>query len=112
MCRALKVLCGAESRERLAELKRATVSTNWELVGGANSIEQLTSELTSWRPDVVVLDAAMGAGAVSAVRSVLERARIVTVGSALAGADEEAASLEDIRAAVLGLPRPGGPVRG
>jgi hypothetical protein len=37
--------------------------------------------------------------------------RVVSVGS-LAGADEEAASLEEVRAAILGLPRPGGPVRG
>ena len=35
MCRALKVLCAAEGRERLAVLKRASVGARWELVGGA-----------------------------------------------------------------------------
>lgn len=111
MCRALKVLCAAPGRDRLAELKRAAVSTNWELVGGAASLEELAGQLESWRPDVVVLDSNLGAEAVAAVRSLLDRARIVTVGSAVAGADDVAASLDEVRAAVLGLPRPGGPVR-
>ena len=110
MCRALKVLCVAPGRERLGELKRATVSTNWELVGGAASLEEVAAQAESWSPDVVVIDAEMGLEAVDAVRSKLERARIVSVGGPLPGADDVAASLEDVRAAVLGLPRPGGPV--
>jgi hypothetical protein len=111
VCRALKVLCAAPSRDRLGELKRATVSTNWELVGGAASGEEVRDQIESWRPDVLVIDAALGAEAVSAARSVADRLRVVSVGSALDGADEVATSLEDVRAAVLGLPRPGGPVR-
>jgi hypothetical protein len=111
MCRALKVLCAAPTRDRLTELKRATVSTNWELVGGVSSLEGLEEQLTSWHPDVVVIDADLGEESIGAVRAVLERVRIVSVGSAMPGSDDAAASLEDIRAAVLGLPRPGGPVR-
>jgi len=111
MCRALKVLCAAPGRDRLGQLKRATVSTNWELVGGAASIEEVREQIDSWRPDVVVFDAALGPEAVETARAALDRVRIVTVGSAIVGADDVAASLDEVRAAVLGLPRPGGPIR-
>jgi chemotaxis response regulator CheB len=111
MCRALKVLCAASGRDRLIELKKATVSTNWELVGGAPSLEELPGQLESWRPDVVVIDETLGADAVTAVRSALDRVRVVVVGTSIEGADDTAASFDDVRAAVLGLPKPGGPVR-
>jgi hypothetical protein len=107
----LKVLCVAQGRDRLVELKKATVSTNWELVGGVASIEDLPAQLESWRPDVVVIDEPLGREGIPAVRGLMDRVRLVVVGGAVDGADGAAASLEDVRNAVLGLPRPGGPVR-
>ena len=59
-----------------------------------------------WR----ILDAGLGPGIVGRVRAVAGGVRVVAVGPA-AGADQEVAALEDLRDAVLGLPRPGGPVR-
>ena len=44
-----------------------------------------------------------------AARAARERARVVSIGPT-DGADEVVGSLEEIRAAVRGLPRPGGPV--
>ena len=111
MCRALKVLCAAVTADRLAELKRATVSVHWELAGGATSLSELLLQLDAERPDVVVIHQGLGQEAAAAVRRLDQRVRIVGVGG-LAGADQNAASLGDIREAILSLPRPGGPVRG
>jgi Mrp family chromosome partitioning ATPase len=111
MCRALKILCAATSAEGLAELKRAAVSAQWELVGGALSIEQLGEQLDRYNPDVVVADAGLGPGTVDAVRAARLPVRLVAVGS-LPGADEAAESTDEVRDAILGAPRPGGPVRG
>ena len=102
MCRALKILCAAPTRERLAEIKRATVSVNWELVGGATSLDELGVQIAEWTPDVVVLDKGLGSVAEARAREAKERLRIVVV---------EAADAESIRQAILGLPQPGGPVR-
>jgi hypothetical protein len=110
MCRALKVLCAAADRERLGELKRASVGARWELTGGAASLEELHRQIGEFEPDVVVVDAALGPEALGVVRAVRRTARLVSLGS-LPGADAEAAELDDVRAAILGLPRPGGPVR-
>ena len=111
MCRALRVLCAARSPERLAELKGATVSSIWELVGGSTSVGELARQVAELGPDVVVVDGAMGEGAVAAARAARERTRIVSVGPT-DSADEVVANLEEIRAAVLRLPRPGGPILG
>jgi hypothetical protein len=110
MCRALKLLCAAAGRERLMELKRAAAGATWELVGGAASEQELTGHLAEWRPDIVVLDAALGAAAVAAIRAGRATARIVSVGR-LEGVDAVADSLEGVRQAVLGVPKPRGPVR-
>ena len=111
MCRALKVLCAAGDRERLAELKRAAVGTHWELVGGASSVEELERQMAEFEPDVVVVDAGLGDQAVDSVRGAGGRpARLVAVGR-LARADAQASEMGEVRAAILGLPRPGGPVR-
>lgn len=110
MCRALRVLCAAADAGRVAELKRATVSTNWELVGGASSLDELVEQLGEWQPDVVVIDAGLGPDAASQARKARPTVRIVSLGS-LSGADEEATSLDELKPAILGLPRPGGPVR-
>jgi orotidine-5'-phosphate decarboxylase len=111
MCRSLKVLCAATGRERLTELKLATVSANWELVGGVASASELPAELDQWRPEVIVIEPGLGSDVVAMIRSRLAGARVVAAGGPVPGADEVATSLEEIREAVLGLPRPGGPVR-
>ena len=108
MCRALKVLCAAASRERLAEMKRATVSVNWELVGGAMSIEELTEQVALHNPDVVVVDQTLGAPALDAVAATRPLVRLISVGE-VSGADTR--SLDGVRDAILGI-HPGGPVRG
>jgi hypothetical protein len=109
MCRAVKVLCAAAGSERLAELKRAAVAAEWELVGGAASLDELATQLEDRRPDVLVLDASLGDESVLRAREAQPGVRIVGIGP-LAGADD-VATLEVVRAAILGLPRPGGPVR-
>jgi hypothetical protein len=73
-------------------------------------MEALEGQVTEWQPDVVVIDAQLGEVAVAALRRIRPSIRIVSLGS-LSGADAEAPSQEDVRAAILGLPRPGGPVR-
>jgi chemotaxis response regulator CheB len=102
MCRALKILCAAPTPERLAELKRATVTVHWELIGGATSVDELAAQIEEWNPDVVVLDKGFGSDGEARARKVKETVRIVVV---------EAADAESIRQAILGLPQPGGPVR-
>ena len=119
MCRALKVLCAAPGHDELAALKRAVVSVHWELVGGATTLAHLDEQVRGWSPDVVVVDGSFGPEGVKLVRGARPSARIVTVGEpgrtppspGSEGPDEWASSLEDIRNVVLGLPRPGGPVR-
>ena len=102
MCRVLKILCAAPTPERLAELKRATATVHWELVGGATSVDELASQIEEWNPDVVVLDEGFAPDAEARAREVRETLRIVVV---------EGADAELVRQAILGLPQPGGPVR-
>jgi hypothetical protein len=73
-------------------------------------MQALEAQVSEWHPDVVVVDADLGERAVAALRRIQPSIRIVAVGS-LSGADAEALSMDDVRAAILGLPRPGGPVR-
>jgi len=112
MCRSLKVLCVASGSDRLGALKRAAVSASWELAGGVADVRDLASQLDSRRPDVVVLDEGMGEEALTLVRAALPLARVVIVGEPLPGADGVAPSDAEVRDAILGMPRPGGPVRG
>jgi hypothetical protein len=111
MCRSLRVLCAAPDVERLSSLKRATAAAQWEVVGGATSVAGLAADLRSWTPDVVVVDGALGPEFFAAAREARPGARLVAVGGEVDGADAVAASLEDVRSAILGIPRPGGPVR-
>jgi hypothetical protein len=109
-CRALQVLCAAANAERLDALKRAAVAAEWELVGGAVSLEELLVDLSERRPNVVVLDASLGQDAAIRAREVLPQARIVSVGR-MPGADALASGLPGVRAAIMGVPdglgRPG-----
>ncbi len=109
MCRALLVLCVAEDPEALAALKRATVSADWELAPGATSVEEALRQLREGRPHVVVVFGGFD-GFVASAREAYPGLRIVTDRD-LPGATVVATSLEEVRGAVKGLPRPGGPVR-
>ena len=103
-CRALTVLCAAADPARLAAIKRATVAAEWEVVGGAVSLDELLAALEDERPNVVVLDAGLGHDAAIRAREVLPGARIVSVGP-LPGVDAVAASLEGVRDAIVGARR-------
>jgi hypothetical protein len=109
VCRALKVLCVAGTREELAALKRAAVSADWELAPGAFTEDEALAQLRDERSHIVVAFGDLG-GFVAAARQAYPALRIVTDRD-LPGATVVATSLEEVRDAVKGLPRPGGPVR-
>jgi chemotaxis response regulator CheB len=102
-CRALTILCAAADRARLAAIKRAAVAAEWEVVGGAVSLDELLTALEEVRPNVVVLDAALGQDAAIRAREILPQARIVGVGP-VPGVDAVASTLAGIRDAILGRP--------
>ncbi len=110
MCRALKVLCAAPGHERLTELKYAAVSKEYELTGGATDAEELLRQIDELEPDAVVVTAEL-AGAIEAVRAAHPSLRIVAVGAEAEAADDWVEDVQEVRSAVLGLRRPGGPVR-
>ena len=103
MCRALRVLCAAGDDGRLAELKRASVGVHWELVGGATSERELVEQAAEWDPDVVVIDGELGPEVADRFRAASPRARVIMAGPGI--------DAGDIRASILGVPGPGGPVR-
>lgn len=109
MCRALKVLCVASDAEALAALKRASVSADWELAPGATTEAEALAQLDEERPHFVV---AFGdfESFVTEARASHPLLRIVADRD-LPGATAVATSLEEVRGALKGLPRPGGPVR-
>jgi hypothetical protein len=109
VCRALKVLCVAPDRVRIAALKRAAVSAAWELTPGATTEDAARAQLESERPHVLVVFGDF-AGVVAKAREAYPFIRIVADRD-LPGATVIAASLEEVRGAVKGLPRSGGPVR-
>jgi hypothetical protein len=108
VCRALKVLCVAEDEAALTALKRATVSADWELAPGATDAAEALRQLHAERPHVVVAFGPFEAF-VERAREALPAVRIVADRD-LPGATVVATSLEEVRGAVLGRPRPGGPV--
>jgi hypothetical protein len=110
MCRALKVLCVASDDGSLMALKTATVSAEWELTPGATDLRSALDQIDAERPHVMV---AFGSfeDLVAMAREGFPGMRIVTDRDA-PGATVVAASLDEVRSVVLGLPRPGGPVGG
>jgi DNA-binding NarL/FixJ family response regulator len=108
VCRALKVLCVAADPMALAELKRASVSMEWELVGGATDEAEALRQLHEERPHVVVVFGpferfvALALEAYPALRVVADRD--------LAGASAVVLSAAEVRAEVLGRSRPGGSI--
>lgn len=108
MCRALKVLCVAGDPTKLAELKRATVSAEWELAPGATTEEEALRQLHVERPHVLV--------AFGSFPSLVERAReaypfLRVVSDRASPGAVAVSSLEQVRAAVKPSDGPGGPVR-
>ena len=108
MCRALKVLCIAEDPGALAALKRAAISADWELTPGATAPEEAVRQLHEERPHVIV---AFGPfeGFVAKALEAYPALRVVSDRD-VPGAATVVGSLEEVRSAVLGRPRPG-PVR-
>ncbi|MGH2590321.1 MAG: hypothetical protein ACRDGW_05930 [Actinomycetota bacterium] len=109
MCRALKVLCVAENGPALAALQRAAVSADWELARGATNGSDALRQLHEERPHVVVVFGPFE----GFIRSAIEAYPSIRVVAdrELPGASVVVGSLEDVRGAVMGRPRPGGPVR-
>lgn len=108
MCRALKVLCAAGDPGRLAELKRLAVSTAWEVVGGALSLEDLLRQVVERDPDVVVFHPGLPGDVEERVSNAKPTVRLVS--SALVEDGNSAARREALSAAILGLRGPKGPV--
>ena len=108
MCRALKVMCVAVDPPSLVALKNATVSAEWELTPGATNEPDAVGQLDSERPHILV---AFGpfARLVALARERFPGMRIVT-DRAAPGATAVAASLEEVRGLIKGIPRPGGPI--
>jgi hypothetical protein len=109
MCRAVKVLCVATDEESLAALKRATVGADWELATGATDASEAIAQLEDERPHVLV---AFGpfADLIASARERLPAVRVVSDRD-LPGTDVAVTSLDEVRDAILGRSRPGGPVR-
>ena len=109
MCRAITVLCVATDRERLAALKRATVSAEWELAPGAEDEEGALAQIDAERPHIMVVFGpyerlvALAHERFPGMRIVADRD--------LPGATVVATSLEEVRGLAKEQPRPGGPVR-
>ena len=105
MCRALKVLCVAPDAAALGELRRATVSAEWELSPGATTDADALATLHEERPHVLVVFGAFP-GLVERALEAYPFLRVI--------ADRETpgatvvASMDEVRGAVKGS---GGPVR-
>jgi DNA-binding NarL/FixJ family response regulator len=110
MCRALKVLCAAPNPARLLELKRAAVSAQWELSGGATALDELVNQADGSAPDVVVIDIGLGSDAAVRLRERRPAARIISVGGPMDGADAWA-EIDALRQTIMGVPPVAGPVR-
>ncbi len=112
MCRALLVVCVAPDRESLVALKHATVGTDWELTPGATNAQDAVAQVEDRGAHVLVVAGGFAADVVAAVRERWPWLRVVAVTDGpVEGATVVVASLHDVRAAVKGLPSPGGPVR-
>jgi hypothetical protein len=109
MCRAVKVLCVATDRASLVALKRASVAAEWELSAGATDADQAIAQLDGDRPHFLVVFGPY-AELVATARARYPAIRIVSDRD-LPGADVVATSLAEIRGALVGAPRPGGPAR-
>jgi hypothetical protein len=108
MCRALKVLCVAETATGLAELKRAAVSAEWELTPGATDEADALAQVHEERPHVLVVFGPFG-GLARAALDAYPSIKIVA-DRPLPVPSVVVSALHEVRAAVLARPA-GGPVR-
>jgi hypothetical protein len=106
VCTALRVLCVAEDAGALAELKRATVSAEWELAPGATDEEDALGQLREENAHVVVVFGPFEGFVRRALRSA-PTLRVVS-DRPIPGASVVVSSLDAVRGAVLGVPRTGG----
>ena len=109
MCRALKVLCVAPDPDALAALKRATVSSEWELAPGATDEAAAIGQIDAERPHALVVFGPFER-LVALARERFPAMRIVTDRDT-PGAAAVAASVEEVRGLIESLRSPGGPVR-
>jgi hypothetical protein len=109
VCRSLKVLCVAQDDPSLAALRRAAVSAEWELTPGATTEEEALALLHEARPHVVVVSGPFE-GFVARALELVPYLRVVA-DRELPGAGVVVGSLEEVRGAIAGRRRPGGPVR-
>ena len=108
MCRALKVMCVAEDAVALSALKQATVSAGWELTPGATDDRAALDQINTERPHVLVV---FGTFPVL-LRLVAERfpgMRVISDRQA-DGVTAVAATPDEVRLLVSGMPKPSGPV--
>jgi hypothetical protein len=108
MCRALKVLCVAEDAAALSALKGAATSAEWELSPGATDQAAALRQLRDDRPHVLVVRGAFETLVETAVAEL--PALLVVADREMTGVGVVVGSIEDVRDAILGRPRPG-PVR-
>ncbi len=107
MCRAVKVLCVAQDAERLAALKRASVSAEWELCVGATELRQALDQVDAERPHHLVVFGPFE----DLIAFVTDRFPGMTIVSDRdAPGAMIATSLQDVRGLLAQMPRPGGPV--
>ena len=109
MCRALTVLCVATDAEALATLKVAAVAAEWELAPGATDERGALDQIDAYRPQMAVVFGPFER-LVELVRERFPGMRII-VDRDTPGATAVAASTQEVRGLLKGLPRPGGPVR-
>lgn len=106
MCRALKVLCVAPDVDTLAALKRSAVSADWELTAGATDDASASRQLHEDRPHIVIVWGERFDGFIARAREAFPSLRVVADRD-VEGVDAVVGSLEEIRGAILGRPRPG-----
>jgi hypothetical protein len=107
MCRAIKVLVVAEDDELLAALKHAAVSAERELCRGATDADEALAQLAEERPQRLVVFGPFEA--LIAEVSARDPALVIVSDRDAPGAIV-ATSVADVRGALDGVPRPGGPV--
>jgi hypothetical protein len=91
------------------DVKRAAVSAEWELAPGATTEDDALAQLEAEQPHVLVVFGEFER-LVSLAREARPYLRIICERD-LPGATVVVTTPEEIRDAVRGLPRPGGPVR-
>jgi DNA-binding NarL/FixJ family response regulator len=113
MCTAVRIVVAAADRERRLQLRRATVTAEWEVVGEADAPEPAVREALERRARFLVLDASAAgprpAALASRLRSSRPDALVVGVGE-VAGVDAVVAAdaLDGLREAMRELLHAGG----